>query len=61
MYKIVAEDTDCPFCGNTFFKGDKEVVFKEDGKLVVYCIGCGAEIEVVVDEDGKVHFKSPKS
>lgn len=61
MYKIVAEDTDCPFCGNTFFKDDNEIVFEEDGKLVVYCVGCGAEIEVEIDNEGKIHFKNPTS
>lgn len=56
MKKELGEDIQCPYCGKMFFEGDQIEIIKKDGKLFIYCSGCGQYLEVEVHKDEKVYI-----
>lgn len=56
MKKELGEDIQCPYCGKMFFEGDEVEVYEKNGSFVIYCSGCGQELEVEVHKDGKVYI-----
>jgi len=56
MKRTLGQDIECPFCSNVFFEGDEVEVYEEEGKLKIFCCGCGANLEVELHNDGKIYM-----
>ncbi len=56
MKKILGEDIECPFCHNVFFKDDEVEIDERDGKLYIFCSGCGANLEIELKDDDKIYM-----
>lgn len=56
MRKILGEDIECPFCGKLFLEGDEVELITRGNKLLLYCSGCGMNLEVELHDDDKIYI-----